>query len=432
MHRTAPASKPYGRSAVALLPRGLAVNPRSQLTLGDPGPTSQTCNAVHMATAFEGDTASVVTAAQTILDTGAKNRRIAVVYHADPDGLSAATFTIDYLARAGDWDILPYGVTTDAFDFEKLFEWLASVVADVIVTLDLNFSSRVGATTRLGKSAHLVLSYDDHVRNAGENRQPSAVHRLSSIDSLSGQSVPATYFAYRLWLTRFPDSLTARAIAASGLIADRAYTIVSAERWFRRDELTLIRRYVGLISASYAALSFEPADDKSLEWSIAAIRRDENILDAIRSPDRFLTEATRRRVAIDKIVATGSKRLADPASIVPGTDSLHLYRFEADYRVANLVASSARSALESASDTKAGTVACQKLSDGTTMAELRLTRAIHGTSLPAILGQVSGEIHLVNFGGHGPAAGCRYWTQDHDAFVTSLSRVWRVRELDGS
>jgi hypothetical protein len=354
-------------------------------------------------------------AAADMLSLASGATRIAILYHADPDGLMAASFLTTYITRCIGVVPRTYAVTTDNFDFAKAIHWLDEQSAECVLTVDLNFGSRPGALATVLRSAPTVIVYDDH--DAVEQPAETSTRlRLSAQER--GRPVPATYFGYVLWQEMHDPSESAQWMAAAGLIADRAYDLMpSASRLFGDDRKrvdTLIR----LISAYYSSLSFVPTEDGWLRALVIALGRSQHLAELLSAGADVVRDSRERRAVIDEVVDRQSAALANvqPLGLVGGLP-LYLRRFRADVRVANLVASTARAKLDKAHGI---VVACQDLPDGSTMTELRLTLSAPEMSLPLLLGQVSRNVQLLNFGGHPRASGCRYDSALHDGFVAAL------------
>ena len=93
-----------------------------------------------------------------------RSKNVIVAYHADPDGVVAATFMGDLLRNQLDCRLEGIAVRTHEFDFSRFRQQLLAATFDALVAVDINFASRPGFLSWLARDlGKPALIYDDHL-----------------------------------------------------------------------------------------------------------------------------------------------------------------------------------------------------------------------------------------------------------------------------
>lgn len=267
--------------------------------------------------------------------------RVAIIHHADADGLIGAAYVCQALERlAFGIDLVPYWVATEDFSFEPLLNWIESVRPTAAVICDISIANHANRLAAVAKSVagHLFI-YDDHFITDAD--VPANVILMNPLlDSGSDEKpIPAFIFAYELaQLTHlhFPDWLLLFAIYAEGV--DEFYFKQAAALLGVHDSLSagdLRRKFRHRVIAEAGPLiraEFSLPDQQHVSLALlrevarGEITHAEQIVDALKEKFALRASELRGRTTtyIDQIEAlVGEKPYAKPTSYLLFLDTVH-------------------------------------------------------------------------------------------------------------
>jgi len=355
-------------------------------------------------------------------------KTVIVAYHADPDGVVAATFVADLLRRQLKCQVGGIAVRTHEFDFVRLREHLLSARFDALVTVDINFASRPGFLTWLADELGTpALIYDDHL----VREQPVGPHGFQYINPTINRTVdlpvPACFFAYLAWSGARDDQLDRAKLPdllEIGLVGESVFADYVRTLDLEHAPLDILNHAARRIYACYARIDWPVTSDPVLKQLGALLAESADAKAIVGGLDRIDALLGGISAKLDAAVRNGTLRvlsdgtryrLGDGAELVVGTIGT------SDFLQANLVASNVRNRLH-----KGIAIACQEL-PGRTVVELRRTRNLAVVDLDSAVQRVAHLAGVINSGGHPAAAGMAVEPDCLETILTALRRELAVR-----
>jgi len=357
-----------------------------------------------------------------------RSKNVIVAYHADPDGVVAATFMGDLLRNQLDCRLEGIAVRTHEFDFSRFRQQLLAATFDALVAVDINFASRPGFLSWLARDlGKPALIYDDHLVREQPPGPAGFRYINPTVNRCPELPVPACFFAYLSWSGKRDDQLGGAKLSdlvEIGLFGESVLPDYVRELDLEHAPLDVLDDATRRIYAFYAKLDWPVTSDPVLERlsvlltesaDAKAIADDLDRLDAVLGHISTRLDAA-VRISTDQVLSVGDRsRMADGAEIVVG-------RIVApEFLLANLVASNARNHLRSGI-----AIACQEL-PGRTVVELRRSRNLTMVDLDSAVQRVAHLDGVINSGGHPPAAGMAIEPDQLESVLAALRHELAVR-----
>jgi hypothetical protein len=189
----------------------------------------------------------------------AAQSEIALIYHADPDGVVSAALVSAYFARRFDKPLgARYRVGTHEFDFQKLSRWISQTNPKYVAFFDVNIVENNGLLSEWGQRGIDVLIYDDH--DVGPVEPPENVTYLSPSGLNTSRPIPPSLFATLLEGSLQPQHIAAASIGIIGEhLADEYADLLASSPLSREYMDELVR----MIVAFYLSTEHD-VDDLSL------------------------------------------------------------------------------------------------------------------------------------------------------------------------
>lgn len=334
---------------------------------------------------------------------------LALVYHADPDGVVSAAFIDSYLQNRFERSSTnAYWVGTHEFDFAKLSAWIDQVEPKFIALFDVNIVENIGILSSWSTRGIRVLIYDDH--DVECVRLPKGVTYLSPNTVALRRSVPPCLFAGVLVGLDRPQHIVAAAIGIIGEnLADEYSDILGSSPLPRRKLNNLVR----LIVAFYLVSNRE-TDDLSLRLIRKIIASPTNQMNGILASELSLRLREYRAIVDIDI----EKNIQGARRWINERDSYEflLKEVTANSRVVGLVASTLRN-----SSRRAISIAYQLFNDRIVI-EARRAKSLDSIHLVILLRRLTSGIEVLNLGGHPPAAGAAIRSVDQPVFLSNVCK----------
>lgn len=351
-------------------------------------------------------------------------QHVALVYHADLDGLLGGVYAQRHLERTlVNITLSRYSVSTDEYDFAGLRDWLDEQRPDSVAFFDISIENNPEILADI--AAHVpdgVFVFDHHIMR-GPVELPG-VHLVSPppLRLASGERpFPTFYLAAhfaRIADAAFPDWLLLMVILAEGV-----------DHWFD-DVVRRLLRGLGVPHQSDVRAAYRETDLARINTLIRVghARRDsahqlfstfQDIAQARistaaqlrgRLEEAYATEADRLSTTIEDLVATWKERLAnqeEPARVV-------LIPIRDSHAVAGPVASVLRGAFPER------VVITVVEREDVCILELR-TGHESRLNLAHLLREVAAHVPLINYGGHASAAGTMMKKEHLETFAAVAS-----------
>ncbi len=353
------------------------------------------------------------------------DEEVAIIYHADADGVTAAAFA-GYLLQCHNPELRLrfYSVGTAEFDFSLLKQTLRLATPDHVLCLDINLESVKGTTMEVASlPKRSFLLYDDHV--AGQlTLKPGSMYLNPSVSGDPNLPLPACFFMYQALAREHPRyaANSAEWILQVGLMGENVHDIYSRHNKLSQIDQQSLRTVVGWIYAYYSQLDRPHEDDTCIRFLTRALAHRLTLDESISSNDREQQELRRLAKTVDRCVELEVSRARSMQSIarVSGVQ-VAIFETSGEFYIVNLIASRLRNLIHSGIS-----IVYQNLNERI-LVELRRTRDLADINLAEILNSVSLSVPMLNHGGHPPAAGGAIPIGSFNEFHEAL-----LRQLEGS
>ncbi|HMO81178.1 MAG TPA: DHH family phosphoesterase [Pirellulaceae bacterium] len=354
--------------------------------------------------------------------------RIGVVYHGDMDGLIGGTYVRRALLdrnRQGTHDIATFWVKTEEYDFASLRNWINDQKLDKCVFTDISLENHPATLDFVARNVRdQSFIFDHHILNANVADYPNVMlvnptpHKLDD----DQHAVPTFLFSYRLAIEKrlvFPEWLLVLCIFSEGVdsffekeVQDllRINFQVSEEQPVRAAyKSTVLPKISSLVRASFSG---------SVKSDVPLKLMDSVATGEIKTPEQLETKLSPLFQLAAKNIAKGISNLVEKWKYElkrnPQGGPIVLIPIDGPNSVAGPVASILRGYFPDK------VIVTYVKVIGKVVVELRTNNSTH-LNLAAILGRVSNNVNLINYGGHPMAAGALIDESVSDGFFANLT-----------